>query len=139
MKMLHNCRRLVAAALALTMTAISVPILPAQAAMVGTDKVIEKTDESARGQVNEFLARDDVIAELKALGISPEEAQARVAALSDGELRTIAGKLETLPSGEGVVGAVIGAAVLIFLVLLVTDLLGFTHVFGFTNKGSARP
>ena len=51
----------------------------------------------------------------------------------------IAGKLDMLPAGEGVVGAVIGAALIIFLVLLVTDLLGMTSVFGLTNKGSARP
>lgn len=138
MNMLRNCRKPVAAALIGAMTAISVPIVPAQAALVGTDRIIEQTEGSARERVTAFLGREDVVAQLEALGISPEEARSRVAALSDQEISEIAGKLDTLPAG-GVVGAVIGAALLVFIVLLITDLLGFTSVFPFTNKGSARP
>jgi hypothetical protein len=136
--MLRNCRKPVAAILIGAMTAISVPIVPAQAALVGTDRIIEQTEGSARERVAAFLAREDVVAQLEALGISPEEAQSRVAALSDQEISEIAGKLDTLPAG-GVLGALIGAALIVFIVLLITDLLGLTHVFGFTNKGSARP
>lgn len=138
MKMLRNCRKPVAAMMIGAMTAISVPIVPAQAALVGTDRIIEQTEGSARERVTAFLAREDVVAQLEALGISPEEAQSRVAALSDQEISEIAGKLDTLPAG-GVIGAIIGAALIVFIVLLITDLLGFTSVFGFTNKGSARP
>lgn len=138
MNMLRNCRKPVAAILIGAMTAISVPIVPAQAALVGTDRIIEQTEGSARERVAAFLAREDVVAQLEALGISPEEAQSRVAALSDQEISEIAGKLDTLPAG-GVLGALIGAALIVFIVLLITDLLGLTHVFGFTNKGSARP
>lgn len=138
MNMLRNCRKPVAAILIGVMTAISVPIVPAQAALVGTDRIIEQTEGSARERVAAFLAREDVVAQLEALGISPEEAQSRVAALSDQEISEIAGKLDTLPAG-GVLGALIGAALIVFIVLLITDLLGLTHVFGFTNKGSARP
>lgn len=138
MNMLRNCRKPVAAILIGAMTAISVPIAPAQAALVGTDRIIEQTEGSARERVAAFLEREDVVAQLEALGISPAEAQSRVAALSDQEISEIAGKLDTLPAG-GVLGALIGAALIVFIVLLITDLLGFTSVFGFTNKGSARP
>ena len=139
MNILRKCRKPIAATLIASMTAISVPILPAQAALIGTDTIIEQTEESARERVNAFLAREDVREQLNTLGLSSEEARARVDALSDREVREIAGKLDTLPAGEGVVGALIGAALIIFLVLLITDLLGLTSVFGFTNKGSARP
>ena len=138
MNMFRNCRKPVAAILIGAMTAISVPIVPAQAALVGTDRIIEQTEGSARERVAAFLEREDVVAQLEALGISPAEAQSRVAALSDQEISEIAGKLDTLPAG-GVLGALIGAALIVFIVLLITDLLGFTSVFGFTNKGSARP
>ena len=65
------------------------------------------------------------------LGVSPTQAQARVASLSDAEVSRLAGEIETSPAaGNGVVGAV----VFVFLVLLVTDLLGLTKVFPFTRS-----
>lgn len=138
MNLLRNYRKPIGATLIGAMTAVSMPILPAQATIIGTDRIIEQAEGSARDRITAFLARDDVKAQLRALGISPAEAQSRVAALSDQEVRDIAGKLDTLPAGQGALGALIGAAVFIFVVLLITDLLGLTHVFGFTNKGSAR-
>ena len=53
---------------------------------------------------------------------------------SDEEVQQIAGRLDELPAGEGFVGVVIGAALIIFLVLLITDLLGLTDVYPFVNK-----
>ena len=141
MNILRHFRKPVAITMIGTMTAISVPIIPANAAIIGTDRIIEQTEGSisARDRVTAFLARQDVKAQLEALGVSPDEAQSRIDALSDREVGNIAGKLDMLPAGEGVLGALIGAALIVFLVLLITDLLGFTRVFGFTNKGSARP
>lgn len=115
------------------------PVLPVQAKMVGTDQVVPEIGKSARDRVDAFMTREDVKAQFRALGISPEEAQARVAALSDAEIDKIAGKLDTLPAGEGAVGAIVGAALIIFIVLLITDLLGWTDVFTFTKKGAANP
>ena len=86
-----------------------------------------------------FLGREDVRAQLKALGVSPDEAEARVAALSDAEIKRIAGHIDSLPAGQGAVGAIVGAAVLIFVLLVITDLVGLTHVFGFTRKGALNP
>ncbi|MDP4796263.1 MAG: PA2779 family protein, partial [Rhodospirillales bacterium] len=60
-------------------------------------------------------------------------------ALSDAEVSKLAGQIKSSPAGQGALGAIIGALVLIFIVLLITDLLGFTSVFGFTRKGSANP
>jgi hypothetical protein len=76
---------------------------------------------------------------LRLLGIAPQEAEARVAALSDEEVDKIAGRIDELPSGEGGLGVIVGAAVLIFIILLITDLIGLTSVFGFTKKGSLNP
>ena len=59
--------------------------------------------------------------------------------MSDDEVAQLAERIDSMPAGQGAVGAVIGAAVLIFIVLLITDLLGFTSVFPFTNKGAANP
>lgn len=138
MSALLKFRRSIAYTLIAAMAALSVPVGPVHAAMVGTDEVIEQSDGSARDRVVAFLAREDVMAHLEALGVSPAQAQSRVAALSDKEVEAIAGKIDTLPAGEGAVGVIVGAAVLIFIILLITDLLGLTDVFGFTRKGSVR-
>lgn len=138
MNILRTWRKPVASAMIVAITALSTPIGPASAAIVGTDSVLKQTQGSDRDRVRDFLNRDDVQSQLESLGVSPDEAKARVSALSDAEISKIAGRLDTLPAGEGL-GAIVGAAVLIFLVLLITDLVGLTQVFGFTNKGSLNP
>jgi hypothetical protein len=138
MNVLAMTRKPVAATLIVAMTAVSVPLAPSHAAMVGTDRLIDQMGQSPRDRLSVFLARQDVRAQLAELGVSPKEAEARIASLSDQEVEAIAGRIDTLPAGQGAVEAIVGAAVLVFIVLLITDLLGLTHLFGFTNKGSLR-
>ena len=104
----------------------------AQAAMVGTAQVVA-ADAAAqtRARLTTALQRADVQAALQSNGISPETAQARVAALSDDEAAALAQQVDSLPAGgDGLVGAL----VFIFVVLLVTDILGLTKVFPFTRS-----
>ena len=117
-----------------------VPIIPVSAALIDNDRVAQaQMLEGDRAVVNEFMARADVRTQFESLGVDPNEANLRVAALSDAEVAKLAKQIKSAPAGQGAVGAVVGAALLIFIVLLITDLLGFTDVFGFTNKGSANP
>jgi hypothetical protein len=132
-------RKPIAMALTISMTAVSLPISSASAAMVGTDRVIAQAEGAPRARVTAFLAREDVRAQMEAMNISPHEAELRVASLSDDEVSAIAGRLDSLPAGQGGAGAIIGAVLLVFFVLLITDLLGLTSVFGFTKKGSLNP
>ena len=81
-----------------------------------------------------FLNRSEVHKQLKAWGVNPEEAKARVDSLTDQEIAEIAARIDQLPAGGSGLGAIVGAAVLIFLVLLITDILGFTDVFSFVKK-----
>jgi hypothetical protein len=107
----------------------------ALAGLVGTEDVLAGADADAhRSRLVEFLGRDDVRAHMERLGIAPGEALARVTALSDEEVTRIAGHLDTMPAGQSPVGAIVGAAVVVFLVLLVTDLLGLTDIFPFVKK-----
>lgn len=105
----------------------------AQAGMVSTPAYVEQTagGDTQRQQVDSFLQRGDVQERLTAMGIDPEDAKARVANLSDQEVDRIAQHLDQLPAGGS---SVIGAILLIFLVLLLTDILGFTDVFPFVKK-----
>jgi hypothetical protein len=95
--------------------------------------VIGDATQHERRKVDAFLQRQDVRDQMVAFGVDPQEAQARVASLSDREIREIAGRIDRLPAGQGVIVALIGAAVFIFLVLLITDLLGLTHIFPFVR------
>lgn len=137
MMFFRSMGRAVALPVALAMLLLSIPLGVAQAELVTTDQVIgDATPE--RAKVTAFLAREEVQRQLSALGVEPVEAQLRVAGLSDVEVSRLAGRIDTLPAGEGAFGAIVGAALVIFIVLLVTDLMGYTNVFPFTNKGSAR-
>ncbi len=130
-------RRLVALALAAVMFLIAGPIDAARAALVTTEQAIgQSAPVDARARVAAFLARDDVRRQMAALGVDPVEAANRVASLSDAEVQKIAGHLDRLPAGQDAIVAVIGAAVFIFLVLLITDLLGLTHIFPFVHHPS---
>jgi hypothetical protein len=104
---------------------------PAYAGMVGTGTVIDHQQAVLdRGQLLTTLNREDVREQLIAMGVDPQAARERVASLSDEELRSAAGRVQDLPAG----GDILGVAVLIFLVLLFTDILGYTDVFPFVKK-----
>ena len=106
----------------------------AKAQMIDTNTVIAaQQEEASRTRVTAFLGREDVQKVMEQHGVDAGEAQKRVASLSDAELAKISQAMEQLPAGGDGLGAVIGAAVLIFLVLLVTDILGFTRVFSFVR------
>lgn len=133
----EHCRPVAILAIA-ALIAVNMPVTAAKAAMVTTERAIGADPATQRGKITAFLSREDVQSQLRALGVSPAEAKARVASLSDREVADISGRLDKMPAGQDGFGAIIGAALIVFLVLLITDILGFTHVFGFTNKGSAR-
>lgn len=102
------------------------------AGLVTTERVIaQESGKADRARVEAFLQRDDVRQQFETLGVDPDEAAARVAALSDTEISQIAGKLDTMPAGQDALATALIIAGVIFLVLIVTDLLGITNVFPF--------
>lgn len=121
-----------AAMLIVSCTSLSVP-MQASAAVIPTDAVVAQATamdlSRQRTELTTFLARNDVQVQLVSLGVDHNQAAARIAALSDDEVQQLYGKMQTLPAG----GDILGTLVFIFLVLLVTDLLGLTSVFPFTH------
>jgi len=139
MLFLRRYCRFLALPMAALMMAVSMPLGAVQAALISTDRVIDKSEIAAeRAQVAAFLARDDVRRHLQTMGVNPDEAAARIAVMSDTEVRQVAARIDELPAGQDVAGALISAALIIFLVLLVTDLMGVTDVFPFVKGGKAR-
>ena len=114
----------------LDFTAIS-----AKAGLIGTEAVINsRQGERNHSRVTAFLNRQEVLDVFAKQGIDPLQAEKRVASLTDQEVARICKVLDQLPAGGNGVGAVVGAAVFIFIVLLITDLLGLTHVFPFVSR-----
>ena len=134
MKRFNLLGRVVVRLMAMVMVVVSLPIGYAQAGMVTTDQVLEAAElEQTRQEIIEFLAREDVRLQLEALGVDPDEASARAANMTDAEVMQIAGQLEQLPAGQDALGTILGAVIVIFLVLLVTDILGLTNIFPFVR------
>ena len=105
----------------------------AQAGIVGTEIIVSAAQaQQDRTQIMNLLDRKDIQEQLVSHGVTAEQAKTRVDSLSDAETHTLANQLNTLPAGGD--SSILGVIVLIFLVLLVTDILGLTKVFPFTKK-----
>ena len=98
----------------------------AQAGIVGTLQAVQASTRAADlATVDAALARAEVRAQFAALGVAPEQVEARIAALTDAELRTLAGQMAELPAGGDAL-AVIG---IVFLVLLILEAVGVIDIF----------
>ncbi|HJQ62206.1 MAG TPA: PA2779 family protein [Burkholderiales bacterium] len=102
--------------------------LPASADIVTTDQVYASAE---RERVRGFLDRADVQAQMQQLGVDPAAARARVDALTDDEATQLAGHIDQLPAGAD---SFWGVLLAIFVILLITDILGLTKIFPFTRS-----
>lgn len=110
-------------------------VTSAQATLISTEQVAASEGVTGaaeqRAYVNSMLTRADVAAALQERGIDLDQAQARIAALTDAEVAHVAHTLDTAPAGAS---DVLGTIIFIFVLLLITDILGFTKIFPFTRS-----
>lgn len=100
----------------------------AHATLIPTDQFAAANHFAAdRAKAKQMLSHPALVRQLESMGVSPEQARLRVDALTDEELARVADQADSLPAGGDFFGAV-GA---IFIILLVTDILGLTKVFPF--------
>jgi len=103
----------------------------ASAEIVGTDQVIAKYGQNAdRNYLLSQLQTKEVQDELVKAGVDPAEAQARVAALSDQEIRSMLAQFDSQNAGGD---GVLGTLLTVFVILLITDFLCLTKIFKFTR------
>ncbi|MBI3776325.1 MAG: PA2779 family protein [Gammaproteobacteria bacterium] len=109
----------------------SVVMPAAQAQMVGTDALLHAQQlQQERAAVAVALERADVRAALLDYGVEPAQVQARVDSLSADEVHSLAQSIQQLPAaGDDPFGILL----FIFVLLLITDILGLTNVFPFVN------
>jgi hypothetical protein len=118
-------RRFVASILCVAVLNLSSPLV-AQAGVIGTLQAVESQQRAADlATVNSALAREQVRAELSAMGVDAAHVETRLGAMTDAELRSLAGEIENLPAGADAL-AVIG---IVFLVLLILEAVGVLDIF----------
>ena len=104
---------------------------PATAAIIGSEALVQASQrEATEAKVLQALSRPALVEQMEKLGVDPVAARDRVAALTDDELAALDQRLDSLPAG----GDVLGALLFVFVLLLVTDILGLTKVFPFTRS-----
>ena len=89
------------------------PYQIATAGMIGTDQVVASTSQADRTTVLNFLNRSDVANKLQSLGIDPTTAKDRVSAMTDQEVQSLAGRINSMPAG----GTSTGAAILLIIII----------------------
>ena len=96
------------------------------AAVIDTQQALAMQAREQRvAAANATLAREDVRSAMIELGADPQQAQLRVASLSDAELTQLEGQLQQLPAG----GSALGLVGAVFLVLLILEITGVVDIF----------
>ncbi len=134
MKLVRQSLKPVSMLVAIFMLVISGPFQSALAAMIGTEAVIAASQsQEARIRIKHVIERGDIRQALINQGIDPREAGARVDSLSDAEALAVADYLDQLPAGSGALEVLLIVSLIAFIVLLFTDIMGYTDVFPFVK------
>lgn len=105
--------------------------LPLQAAMVDNEQLIAQTQHSiSKQEVLSQLERQDIQDKLVSLGVDMNDAKQRINQMTSEELAQMQQNIDEMPAGSGIIGAIL----VVFIVLVVTDMLGATDVFGFVHN-----
>ena len=117
--------------LLLSFCSMSMYMPVSQASIIGTGQVVEHQLRADNiNHITRVLEQENVKQKLASLGVDKSDLQSRIENLSDTELATMADRLDQLPAGQGIEGMIL----FIFLVLLLTDILGLTDIFPFVKK-----
>ncbi|NOQ20266.1 MAG: PA2779 family protein [Desulfobacterales bacterium] len=133
MKLIRQRSKSASVLLVTLMVLLTVPFQTVLAAMIETEATLDMTvkGQEARNTIKTILAREDAQAVLRAQGIDPLEARARVDSLTDAEAVRIADQIEELPAGGNFLVGLLIAVGVIVIILAITDALGYTDVFTF--------
>lgn len=131
MTFLQSMRKPIAGLVIMAISVFSLSWAPAHAEMVSTDKILKYNLD--RECLSILLDRSEVRKQLEAWGVKSEEAKASIDSLTDREIAEIVASIDQMPAGGSGLGTLLGAALLVFFVLLATDILGYTDVFPFVK------
>lgn len=131
MNVMRRISRPIAALLVACIWSLCSYIPAAQADLVSTDMLMQADrSDQERERLREILDRNEVRAALTAHGVDAQEVASRIDHLTDAEVHDLASRFEQLPTGAGALELIL----VVFLVLVITDLLGLTDIFTFIKK-----
>jgi len=134
MKTVRQTLKPVSIIVAIFVLVISGPFQSVFAAMIGTETMMAASQgQEARDRVKQLVGREDVRQALINQGIDPREAGARIESLSDAEALAVAEKLDQLPAGSGALEVFLIVSLIVFIILLITDIMGYTDIFPFVK------
>lgn len=100
----------------LIVSLFALPFQPAMAGMISTEQALAASAGQAnREALTNLLNRSDVATQLQAQGVDPQAAKLRVASMTDQEVNTLAGQVQSMPAG-GISGWWIGLIVVALVV-----------------------
>ena len=106
------------------------PLLPAQAAMIGNQQIISQhQSQQTRDSLQQLFAQQAAQQQLQAWGVSPDQINNRIDSLTDTELARINQQVNDLNAG----GNILGILLVIFIVFIITDVIGATDIFPFVH------
>ena len=131
MNIYFSLKRFITLLVALSFFGLQIAGSVAQASMVGTGELLQSQQvQSDRADLEVLLDRDDVRTQLIDMGVDVEAAKLRISQLTDTELATLGQHMAELPAGGN---SVLGALLLIFIVFVITDVIGATDIFPFIH------
>jgi hypothetical protein len=131
MKLSQAVKRNIARVMLLCFAPFAIFAPVTQAAMISTEQVITHSQSQAdRAHLMDTLSRAEVADKLRSAGVDPAALKDRVNSLTDEEVAMLNKRFDQLPAG----GDILGVALFVFLVLLITDILGYTDIFPFVKK-----
>ncbi len=114
----------------LSISLILLPMGNAQAAMIANAQVIDQIQQQTdRDTVLQLLQRADARNYLISMGVEPSDVEQRVNMMTHEELAQLNTQLAQLPAG----GDILGLLVLLFIIFVITDMLGATDIFPFVH------
>ena len=96
---------------------------PAYSTLITSDELLSDYQTAEiRSELLTLLDRDDVQEMLIKGGVDPDYAKLRVQSMTDMEVAKLNHEMEKLPVGQGI----LGVALVVLLILVLTEILGFT-------------
>lgn len=100
----------------------------AQAAFVSNNQLIDQVQQANdKEALLRTIKRADVQAQLLDMGVNSADIESRVDQMTQQEISQLNQQIDQLPAGGGAVGLV----VLVFVIFVITDVIGATDIFPF--------
>ncbi|MBT8118571.1 MAG: PA2779 family protein [Gammaproteobacteria bacterium] len=116
--------------LVLSFTLVLLPVANAQAALVANGQLIQQFQQvSDKDALLQTINRSDVQEQLSDMGVSTADIENRINQMTGEEIAQLNQQINELPAG----GDIVGIIVLLFIVFVITDVIGATDIFPFIH------